>query len=295
MAVRFVTIVGERLTVAREKVARSGRLARLVRDPRGAPYVAAAGLLAVWQFAPSFTDSDLIPPPREVLSDMIGFIHSGTMVEQFGISLARFGVGFVAVMVVGTALGLMIGRSARLETATQDIVVLGLTFPDLIWALLIAMWIGYGNAGPIWVMFLAALPYVLLNVSAGVRNVPHDLLAMSHSFQISTLPVLRHVVLPSLAPFLFASMRYGIAAGWPALIGAEVFTAQSGAGYQMVTIRRQSIDSAPMIAWGMFFVILAMIVERIVFTRASRRVFRWRQVDQSRAGGRPVEVVVEPS
>ena len=59
---------------------------------------------------------------------------------------------------------------------------------------------------------------------------------------------------------------------------AEVFAAQTGAGYHMVDIRRIG-DSAGIVAWALYFVVFAILVERLVFVRLSERAFRWRPVE----------------
>jgi ABC-type nitrate/sulfonate/bicarbonate transport system permease component len=76
-------------------------------------------------------------------------------------------------------------------------------------------------------------------------------------------------------PFFFASLRYGLANGWKGLVLAEVFAAESGAGYEIANFRDYG-NFAGVISFAIFFAIFSIIVERLVFGRLSRRVFRWR-------------------
>lgn len=248
---------------------------RFVKSSAGARTASAVLLLLLWQFAIPLFGSDLLPTPLMVFSEMWEFVIDGVFVRQFSISLSRFVAGFMVSLLLGTALGVMIGLSRIFEAGVRDFVTVGLAFPDLIWALLIAMWLGLGNIGPTVVMILASTPYVMTNIAAGVRDVPLDLVRMGRAYSVPTKRIVRHIILPSLGPFLFAALRYTLAIGWPALIGAEVFAAQSGAGFQLVEIRRTTM-TASMVGWGLFFVIFAITIERLVFVRASQRVFRWR-------------------
>ena len=56
--------------------------------------------------------------------------------------------------------------------------VVGLAMPSLVWALIAAMWFGFGTTAPLITVVLAAVTFVVINVAEGVRNVPKDLLDM---------------------------------------------------------------------------------------------------------------------
>ena len=249
-----------------------------MRSPRGARFLAPLLLLAVWQFFGDRLDTLLLPTPAAVVDRVIDFALDGSVVEHFSISLARLTVGFAIVVVAGTALGVAMGVWKPVDAFFRDFVVIGITFPYIVWAFLLTMWVGYGNKAPIIVLVLQALPYVASNVAAGVKDVPKDLLDMARAYGVHRKTVLRHLILPSLGPFFFAALRYGLSTGWKALVVAEVFAAQTGAGYHMVDIRRLG-DSAGIVAWALYFVVFAILVERLVFVRASERAFRWRPVE----------------
>jgi NitT/TauT family transport system permease protein len=255
-----------------------GRLRRLLTSPGAARITALIVFLVGWELVARSADSILIPTPTAVADKFVEFLTDGTVFEHFGISLARLATGFTVVVVVGTTVGVLMGVSKYVEAYLHDFVVMGITFPYIIWAFLLTMWVGYGSQGPVWVVVLAATPYVISNVATGVKDVPKELLDMSRAYGIGRTSTLRNVVLPSLGPFFFAALRYSLSTGWKALISAEVFAAESGAGYHMVDIRRIG-DSAGIVAWALYFVIFAITVERGIFVPISRWVFRWRPAE----------------
>jgi ABC-type nitrate/sulfonate/bicarbonate transport system permease component len=251
---------------------------KALSTPRAARLMAPLLVLVAWQFFGDRLDTLLLPTPVDVAQKVIDFARDGSVVEHFSISLGRLAVGFAIVVVAGTTLGVLMGVSRPVDAFFRDFIVAGITFPYIVWAFLLTMWIGYGNTAPVFVLILQALPYVASNVSAGVKDVPKDLLDMGRAYGVRRATVLRHLILPSLGPFFFAALRYGLSTGWKALIVAEVFAAQSGAGYHMVDIRRIG-DSAGIVAWALYFVVFAILVERLVFVRISNRAFRWRPVE----------------
>jgi ABC-type nitrate/sulfonate/bicarbonate transport system permease component len=264
-------------TMGSGRVVRTKRswFARTFVTPRAARITAPLLFLVAWQLIAPLIPSAILPMPIEVAQAMWEQLTDGTLLESFWVSLLRLAIGFTLALVVGSIVGLAMGLSPRIEAMFHDFVIVGLTFPYLIWGLLVAMWFGFGWIGPVLVVFIAGLPYVILNASEGVHDVSKELRDMAAAYDVPRERVLRHLIVPSLSPFFFASLRYGLANGWKGLILAEVFASTSGAGYQINTMRDYG-DFAGVVGFAVYFALFSIVVERLVFGRLSRRVFRWR-------------------
>jgi ABC-type nitrate/sulfonate/bicarbonate transport system permease component len=252
-----------------------GRLQRVLLSPGAARITAPVVFLIAWQVIVLLLPTRVLPMPAEVLEAMIEQAREGVLVRAFSVSLARLSFGLLMALGAGLILGVLMGMFPRLDAVLHDFVVVGLTFPYLIWGLLVAMWFGFEGTGPVIVVFIAALPYVMINVSEGVRDVSKDLRDMARAYEVPPRRVVRHLVLPSLSPFFFASLRYGLANGWKGLVLAEVFAATSGAGYEINEMREYG-HFAGVVGFALYFAVFSIIVERLIFGRLSRRVFRWR-------------------
>lgn len=269
---------------------RSGRLRRWLTSPRAARITAPLLFLVAWQLIVPLIPSRILPMPAEVLEAMVEQLRDGTMIENFSVSLARLAIGLAFAIVVGGVLGLAMGLSERVEALLHDFVVVGLTFPYLIWGLLVAMWFGFEGQGPVIVVFIAALPYVMLNIAEGVRDVSKELRDMAAAYDVPRGREMRHLIVPSLMPFLFASLRYGLANGWKGLVLAEVFAATSGAGWAIAEMRDYG-NFAGVVGFALYFAAFSIVIERLVFGRLSRWVFRWRPAVAA-SPDEPVETMV---
>jgi NitT/TauT family transport system permease protein len=270
----------------------TARLRRVVLSPRAARITAPIAFLIAWQVIVPLLTTRILPLPLEVLDAMVEQAREGLLFGAFSVSLSRLAVGLLAALGIGLIIGVAMGMSPRLEAVLHDFVVVGLTFPYLIWGLLVAMWFGFQGTGPIIVVFIAALPYVMINASEGVRDVSKELRDMARAYKVPRDRVIRHLVLPSLSPFFFASLRYGLANGWKGLVLAEVFAATSGAGYEINEMREYG-HFAGVIGFAIYFATFSIIVERLLFGRLSKYVFRWRPesdvaVSEPVAAKRPV-------
>lgn len=250
------------------------------RSPRFAQGISVALFLVGWELILPLIPTDLIPSPLRVGEFMWAELRGDTLAPQtvyqaFGSSLRRLLAGFGISLLVGVPIGLLMGLFKRVEYLLHDFVVLALAAPALIWALLVAMWWGFGDKGSIITVVLASVPFVIMNIAEGVRATPKDLLDMGMAYDKSNTQRVRYIVLPSLMPFLFASLRYGLAHGWKALVLAEIFASTNGAGWTI----RFWFDAGrvhSVIGYAVFFMILALLVERLIFDNLERRAFRWR-------------------
>jgi ABC-type nitrate/sulfonate/bicarbonate transport system permease component len=254
---------------------RGSWLSRTLLTKRAARMTAPLLFLLAWQLIAPLIPSRILPMPVDVAREMWELLLDGTVTEAFSISIGRLALGFALALLVGSVIGLAMGMSPRIEALLHDYVVVGLTFPYLVWGLLVAIWVGFQGQGPIIVVFIAALPYVIINASEGVRDVSKELRDMASAYDVPNARVVRHLVLPSLMPFFFASLRYGLANGWKGLVLAEVFASEAGAGYQIAEFRDYG-NFEGVVGFAIYFAAFSILVERLVFGRLSRQVFRWR-------------------
>jgi ABC-type nitrate/sulfonate/bicarbonate transport system permease component len=267
-------------TVARRPMGVPRGLRRFWRSTRTARAISFVSFLAGWQLLIPLLPTALIPTPFEVGEFMWAELRADTLAPEtvyqaFATSLRRLVTGFGIALLIGIPIGLLMGLFKRVEEFLHDFVVVGLAMPSLVWALIAAMWFGFVERSSIITVILASVTFVIINVSEGVRAVPKDLLDMGRAYGTSDLHRVRHVVLPSLMPFLFASLRYGLANGWKGLVLAEIYASTSGAGW---TIRfwYDARRAQGVIGYALFFMIFALLAERLVFRKLSDRVFRWR-------------------
>lgn len=238
-------------------------------------FVALEAVTSIWPFA-----VDVLPRPGQVFGFMLDEIRGDTlaprnMYETFAISLKRLGIGMAIAMVLGTVIGLAMGLSRSVNAFFNDWVVAILAMPNLAWALFCSLAFGFGDFGPIVTVVLTGIPFVIINVREGVRNAPIDLYDMSRAFGVTRNDTIRHVLIPSLMPFMFAAGRYAFALGWKGLVVAEVFGGQDGAGWT-IKFWYDAHRAYGVIGYALLFVVFALLFEKFMFDRLSRYFFRWR-------------------
>ena len=154
--------------------------------------------------------------------------------------------------------------------------LVGLTVPGLVWALLCVIWFGVSLANPIVAVALSAAPAIALTVAQGVRSVDADLIEMAYVFRLSRAVQLRRLWLPALAPHLLSACRFGLSLAWKVIVLVEIFGMSSGVGYQLNSAF-SSQNVAAMLAWTLSFGIVMAILEYGVLQSLERYLSRWRR------------------
>ncbi|MEW5809313.1 MAG: ABC transporter permease subunit [Actinomycetota bacterium] len=234
-----------------------------------------ASILVAWQLAVIL--GNRVPSLPDALARLGSEAAAGELWANLAISMNRFVLGLAAALVVGTALGVLMGLSRLADLAFSDLTAAGLAIPAVIWALLTTMWFGFGWLTPVTTVFLSGLPFVIVNIAKATRAVPADLLLMARAFGVSQPRVLRQIVGPAVAGSAVAAVRFAIMSAWNGLLLAEWFGSTSGVGWRA----RYWYDANQLdgfLAWVLVFIALLIVADLLILGPIERRTTRWRTV-----------------
>lgn len=231
--------------------------------------------VGAWALVSSLTLPYILPSPLEVIREMGEVVRRDDFWINVIATLRHLAIGFTIAFVLGTVIGIAMGRSPYWDGFFRDYVMLTLTTPGLVFALICVMIFGLSTLAPIVAIVLTSFPHITVNVVEGVRAIPRDLMDMATAYGVDRRTRIRNIVLPAIAPFLFTAIRYGFAIAWKITALTELFGQTDGVGIQ-IRVEFLFFDIAGVLAWAFFLVGFALVMERLVLQRLERRFFRWR-------------------
>ena len=255
---------------------------RLLRRPWFIRLLAVAILVFIWQWI-TFANSR-VPGIDEVvrflITELTGGSHGGTLRGEFweplGLSLQRYGIGLAIGVPAGAAFGLLIGASRWSRGLLNDTILVLLALPAVVWAFLASLWFGLTSEGPIVAVALTAIPFVAINLSAGVRNIDSGLVQMSRSFRVPAGRWVTQLLLGGTLPSAFTGVRLAFMTGWNSLLIVEWFGATSGVGWR-ARFWYDALRYPGFVAWILLFVLLITLLDRLLLSPLERRAFQWNQ------------------
>jgi NitT/TauT family transport system permease protein len=233
-------------------------------------------VLGLWQYASGrWMREELLPAPTKVISTFGEIWSEGDMPATFQATLSRIAVGFALSFVVGLAVGILM-QNRWMEGFFRDAVLIGITTPGLIWALITAIIFGNRTAGPLIAVVLTTFALITVNVHEGIKALPKDLIDMSKAFRVGVVKRNRQIVIPHLAPYIFTGVRFGFSIAWKIVVLTEVFASSTGIGFEL-RVAQQLFQLDVFLTWILAFYVLALFLEKVVLEQIERRFFRWRR------------------
>lgn len=239
---------------------------------RGASF---AGFLVLWQLVAWLVNDELLPPPSTVLASLWRHLQSGELPYHLGVTLARVSASFFLAMLIGTAIGILMGRSARVDSALDSLLVLSLNVPALVTIILCYVWFGLTEAAAVAAVAINKIPTVVVTVREGARAVDRQLMEVAKVYRVGRRATLLKVYLPQLYPYLMASARGGLALIWKIVLVVELLGRSSGVGFQLGTYF-QFFDIESILAYTLAFAGVIMVLESLVLRPLDRRLNGWR-------------------
>jgi len=233
-------------------------------------------LLALWQAAALLAQSRLFPGPVTVSGSLWNEAAHGPLLLHLGISLARVAVSFAIAMLVGVAVGLLLGRSPVLDRWLQPWLVILLNVPALVVIILTYVWLGLTEAALLIAVAVNKIPSVAVTLREGARALEKDYAEMAEVYRFGAWKTLRHVTLPQLGPYLLSAARNGLSLVWKIVLVVELLGRSSGIGFQLQTYF-QLFDVPRVIAYAAAFVLCVLVVEAGIFMPLERFVGQWRR------------------
>ena len=179
------------------------------------------------------------------------------------------------VLVLGIAIGIAMAKWWRVRYLLTDLILVGITLPAFIWALLVVMWWGFSNIGPIVVCVVSATPQLVVNTYQGASATPATLLAMSGAYHVPNDRQFRWLVIPSMMEYIVAGYRSAILAGWGAVLLVEWFGNDKGVGFR-AHYWYDAGNFEGLMGWGLIMMVIILFFDRVVMERVVRHYRRWR-------------------
>ncbi|MFV0409102.1 MAG: ABC transporter permease [Paracoccus sp. (in: a-proteobacteria)] len=247
--------------------------------PPGRALITLASLLALlvlWALAARLIgDPTRAPSPAQILPLLISETASGRLPSHLTITLARVAAAFVIAMLIGSALGLAMGRRARLNAWADPWLVVALNIPALVTIVLSYLWLGLGESAAIVAVVINKVPLVAVLVREGARVIDPDLDEMARAYAMPRRDRLRHLILPQLAPSLAGAARSGLALIWKIVLVVEFLGRGSGMGFQ-IHMNFQMFDIPRVITYALAFIAVMLAIEWAVMQPLERASKRWR-------------------
>ena len=236
-------------------------------------------LLVTWELAGRFgwLESAFVSSPTRVVEALAGLIQSGELVDNLRITGGRMVVALIAGGGLGLILGLFLGLSRGLRQLLDPFIAALHPVPRMALLPIVLMLFGLGFFSKTLVVAISCFFPMVINTTAGVRQVDANYLDAARLFGATRARTLRRVVLPASLPMILAGARLSLTRVLGSTVGLELITADTGLG-AMLFMAWQTYRSEDLYATVVVIAVLGILFRFVVDT-LSRRLVPWQDPD----------------
>jgi ABC-type nitrate/sulfonate/bicarbonate transport system permease component len=153
-------------------------------------------------------------------------------------SVARLLGGWLAAVVAGIGVGLVIGLSSRAREYVSPLIHFLRAIPPPALLPLFLVLLGIGDAMKVTMIAFGVVWPILLNTADGVASVEPQLRDTARAYRIGRRDELLRIILPAAAPRIFAGLRVSLSIAVILMVISELVATVNGVGFELVQAQR---------------------------------------------------------
>jgi NitT/TauT family transport system permease protein len=249
-----------------------------VRSPASIRLAIGVGLFALLEGLArfGFINRFTMPPPSEMLWQLVVILASGRMWPDILKTLANVGVACVSAIIAGVIFGSLIHRWRALRETLDPLFSAYYAVPIYAFYPLFIVLFGLGDIPQVLIGFLFGVVAVIVNTLNGLDRVPPVLLKTARIHRLGPVDTALKVSLPFAAPYIFTGIKLAVAYSFIGVIGAEFIMARTGIGYE-ISYAYNNFDNAVMYPLIILVLIVATTVNMTFYVLEKRLLERRRR------------------
>lgn len=216
----------------------------------------------------------ILPRFSAVVAEIPEMQAEGLLLGNLLISLRVYLIGMALSIAFSIPLGLLLGGVKLLDRILSPYIWVIYTTPLIIMMPLILLWVGINDTARVLLVFVSAVPAIIVVVMEGVKTVDSSLLRAARSFGAAKTTLFLKVILPSTIPFIATGVKMGVSRGLIGLFIGELFTGANGIGY-IIELAAKTFNMARV--YGLLFLFVLFSVTMVGAAQyVERRLSAWR-------------------
>ena len=171
-----------------------------------------------------------VPSPTSVIAVWGDLLTDPGYWQSWWLSLLRVLAGFIAAMLIGIPLGLLMAVSRTFYGLTFPAFEVLRPIPPLAWVPISIIFWPTTELSIAFVTFLGAFFTVVINVVGGAQSIDGRFFQAAQSMGASQWDIFRRIVLPATLPSIVVGSSVGMGITWNVVVAAEMISGGGGSG-----------------------------------------------------------------
>jgi ABC-type nitrate/sulfonate/bicarbonate transport system permease component len=189
----------------------------------------------LWEWVGRQSRMVTIAPPSKTIPAFFVLLRSAEIYEATLQTLYETFAGYFLAVVVGVSIGAATAWIPLVNHVLSPLVAAFNAAPLASMVPLIAIYVGFGIDGRIFIVFFWTVFVILTNTAVAIKTVPTNLIELGHAFNANRIALFRSIIVPAALPQLLGGLRLGIGRAFRGAIAAEMLLSVSNLGRAIKT------------------------------------------------------------
>jgi NitT/TauT family transport system permease protein len=232
-------------------------------------------LLGTWELLTrvGLWSPHLFPGPVTVAKSLWAMVLDGRIAQATLRSMGRLGRAYLMSIGVGVPLGLLMARLSFFRNAVKPVVSGLQALPSICWLPLALLWFGLTDGAILFVVVMGSVLAIAIATEDAVNGVDPQLVRVASTLGVRGMRFQLGVMLPAALPGIVTGLKLGWSFAWRALLAGELLFVSGGLG-QLLTVGRELMDVAQVMAVMVAIILIGMTVDRVLFQTVEGRLRR---------------------
>jgi NitT/TauT family transport system permease protein len=238
-----------------------------------APLALLLAVLIIWEITCRVigVSEFIFPTPSQIAVSLVEYFvpimeHAW---RTFWTTMFGFGISIV----VGVALGFVIGSSKTAYNAMYPLMTAFNALPKAAFVPILVVWFGIGAGPAILTAFLISFFPIMVNIATGLATLEPELEDVLRVLGAKRMDVLMKVGLPRSMPYFFASLKVAITLAFVGTTVSEMNASNEGIGYLLISAG--SAMKMPLAFAGLLVIAAMAMAMYELFAFIERRSTGW--------------------
>lgn len=243
------------------------------------PFILIVIALAAWEAAArsGLWSKIVFPSLVNVAIHLWNFLLNPDSWMQIWTSLYRAFGGFGLAAAAGVLLGMVMGRSRFIAGLLDPVFSGTYAVPKLALFPIFIFVFGIGSLSKVALVFLECMYPMVIITYHGARSVNPVLVWSAQNMGASPAQVLRRVIIPATAPYVFAAFRVAVPVAMIVVVITEMISSADGLGY-LVVYSLSSLRTDRMLAVVVVIALIGYALDKLVVVLRNRLIY-WEKLD----------------
>lgn len=228
-------------------------------------------ILAGWALLARSQLDYILPGPARTWQALVELTTNHQLLTALALTMGRGAAGLGVALTIGVTWGFLNAKFPRFGYLSMPMLQILMSTPGIIFVIVAMVWFGTNGIVVVFVVAAVTVPLLTAATAQAFAAIDADLLEMASVFRLPRKTVVRHIVVPTVAPPILAATTVALGQSIRVSVMAELLATASGIGAD-IRLAQINIETPDVFAYALVMTAVTFCLELALVAPVKRRM-----------------------